>query len=132
MSRVVTTNKQAIPTVFETTMRPRWYWDITNHRFHHQRYKPGQLRPTSTKSLNTIMLTMKEVRSFLTVQMLSQIQNACRVRGRTKHHEWVLTPNKDQNTTAGRLTGPRRGGKVAQHQLPGTSRGGRREVGEGK
>ena len=111
--RLATTDKQAILRVFGTTTRPRWYRDITNCVFPHQMYKPSQPRPTLTKSPNTITLTMKEARSFPTVQMLSEIQNACGVRGRTELYEWVLTTNKDEYPKAGRLTGPRRGGRVA-------------------
>jgi len=56
---------------------------------------------------------VNEARSFPTVQTLSEVQNACGVRGRTELHERVSTMNENENPKEGRLTGLRRGGKAA-------------------
>jgi len=57
--------------------------------------------------------TVNEARSFPTMQTLSDVQNACGVRGRTELHEWGSTMNGNKNPKEGRPTGLRRGGKMA-------------------
>jgi len=89
--------------------------DVIDGGFPHQRYKPSKPRPTSTECLDTVTQTVNQARSLptVTVQKLSEVQNACGVRGRTELHEWVSTMNENENHQEGRPTGLRTGGKVA-------------------
>jgi len=48
-----------------------------------------------------------------TVQMLSEVQSKCGVRGRTELHEWVSTMNRNKNPKEVSQACPRRGGKMA-------------------
>jgi len=41
------------------------------------------------------------------------MQNPCGVRGKTELHERMSTTNKNEDPEKGRLTGLRRGGKMA-------------------
>ena len=107
MSRLATTDKQAIARAFGMTTILRWDRDVTNHGFPHQRYKSCKLRPTSTESPDTVTPTVNEARRVPTARMLSEIQSACGVRGRTEHHEQVSKMNKNENPKEGRPTGLR-------------------------
>ena len=89
MSRLATTDKQAIARAFGTTALPRHDRYVTNRGFLHQRYKPSKRKPPSTKSPDTLTPNVDEARSFPTVQMLREVHNTCRVRGRIELHERV-------------------------------------------
>jgi len=95
------------------TTIPRRDRDVTNRGFPHQKYKPSKRGPTSTESPDTVTPTVNEARSFPTVQTLSEVQNAYGVRGRTELHERVSTMNENKNPKEWRVTGLRRGGKMA-------------------
>jgi len=38
--------------------------------------------------------------------MLSEVQSKCRVRGRTEHHEWESTTNRNENPKEARKACP--------------------------
>ena len=62
---------------------------------------------------DTVTPTVNEVRSFPTVQMLSEVQSKSQVRARTELHAQESTKNRNENRREGGPTGPRRGGKMA-------------------
>jgi len=72
---VATTKKRARERPFGTMTRPMRDGDVINRCFPHQRYKPKTPRPTLTKSPDTLTLSIKKARRFLTVQKVREMQN---------------------------------------------------------
>ena len=58
---------------------------------------PAEPKPTSNESPDAILLTVKEARSFPTVQNAKRGANKSGVRGRTELHERVSTINANRN-----------------------------------
>ena len=87
--------------------------DVTHCGFHHETYKPSKLRVTSIENPDTLTLTVNPVTSLPTGQKLREVQNAAGLNGRNELLGLVSTMNENENLKKGRLTGVRRGGKVA-------------------
>jgi len=90
-----------------------------------------QIEAYFDRESNTVTPTVNEARSFPTMQMLSEVQRKCGVRGRTELHERESTKNRNENPKQEGPTGPRTGGKMAYRQLLGSSHRRRRELGGG-
>jgi len=112
-TRRATTDKKAIARAFGMITRPRCDRDVTNCGFPHQRYKPSNLRRTSTESPDTVTLTVNEARSFPTMQMLSEVENGYGVRGTSELHERVSMTNENKNPKERRPIALRRGWSMA-------------------
>jgi len=79
---------------------------------------------------DTVMPTVNEARSFPTVQMVSEVQSKCGVRGRTELYERELTKNGNENPKEGGQQAPEEE-KNGLSQLLGSSHRRRRERGGG-